>query len=277
MGILDDAIRDHLELKRRGGAQEADLRRLEDEAFGPPSRPGDAGTAVETKVQAPESLQQASPPADRPAPERVEPEEPAAPRPEGAEEARSAEDAGEEPAGTNGGGLFHDFAAEEGLVGSGAEAPPAPSEEREVAETAPEEPESLEPPTPAPPAEETSFDDTQPHDMEAELSREPEGSEPAPVDEIELEDEDLELELDDEPESTDAGPDLRVVEEEEVELVEEDVEIVEEPGDAGQEGDDEEEEGEDVLEETPDFLRETPEHDRLWFEQRPPKDFDFDE
>ncbi|HEX2015257.1 MAG TPA: hypothetical protein VGN69_01085 [Solirubrobacteraceae bacterium] len=32
----------------------------------------------------------------------------------------------------------------------------------------------------------------------------------------------------------------------------------------------------DVLEETPEFLQETPEHDRLWFEQRPPKDFDFD-
>jgi hypothetical protein len=31
----------------------------------------------------------------------------------------------------------------------------------------------------------------------------------------------------------------------------------------------------DVLEETPDFLHDTPEHDRLWFEQRPPKDFDF--
>jgi hypothetical protein len=35
--------------------------------------------------------------------------------------------------------------------------------------------------------------------------------------------------------------------------------------------------GEDVLEETPDFLQETPEHDRLWFEQRPPRDFDFDD
>jgi hypothetical protein len=34
--------------------------------------------------------------------------------------------------------------------------------------------------------------------------------------------------------------------------------------------------GEDVLEETPDFLRDTPEQDRLWFEQRPPRDFDFD-
>ena len=34
---------------------------------------------------------------------------------------------------------------------------------------------------------------------------------------------------------------------------------------------------EDVLEETPDFLQETPEHDRLWFEQKPPRDFDFGE
>jgi len=36
-------------------------------------------------------------------------------------------------------------------------------------------------------------------------------------------------------------------------------------------------EGEDdVLEETPEFLQETPEHDRLWFEQKPPRDFDLD-
>src|SRR5215211_512878 len=36
------------------------------------------------------------------------------------------------------------------------------------------------------------------------------------------------------------------------------------------EGDDE-----DVLEDTPDFLEDTPEHDRLWFEQKSPRDFDF--
>jgi hypothetical protein len=35
-------------------------------------------------------------------------------------------------------------------------------------------------------------------------------------------------------------------------------------------------EDEDVLEETPDFLQETPEHDRLWFEQKPPRNFDWD-
>jgi hypothetical protein len=34
--------------------------------------------------------------------------------------------------------------------------------------------------------------------------------------------------------------------------------------------------GEDLLEETPEFLEETPDLVRLWFEQRPPRDFDFD-
>jgi hypothetical protein len=42
-------------------------------------------------------------------------------------------------------------------------------------------------------------------------------------------------------------------------------------------GHSEDESVEDVLEETPDFLRETPEQERLWFEQRPPRDFDFNE
>ena len=43
------------------------------------------------------------------------------------------------------------------------------------------------------------------------------------------------------------------------------------------EGDDEGEDAgaHDELEETPEFLQETPEHDRLWFEQKPPRDFDF--
>ena len=41
MGILDDAIREHLELKRQHGAGSDDLERLEKEAFGAPARPGD--------------------------------------------------------------------------------------------------------------------------------------------------------------------------------------------------------------------------------------------
>lgn len=35
------------------------------------------------------------------------------------------------------------------------------------------------------------------------------------------------------------------------------------------------EEARDELEETPEFLEETPEHDRLWFERKPPRDFEF--
>ena len=35
MGILDDAIRQHLDLKRQRGATESELKELEDEAFGP--------------------------------------------------------------------------------------------------------------------------------------------------------------------------------------------------------------------------------------------------
>ena len=34
---------------------------------------------------------------------------------------------------------------------------------------------------------------------------------------------------------------------------------------------------EDVLEDTPEFLEGAPEDDNLWFEQKPPKDFDFDD
>jgi hypothetical protein len=41
MGILDDAIREHLDLKRKHGAPGDDIERLEKEAFGPPTRPGD--------------------------------------------------------------------------------------------------------------------------------------------------------------------------------------------------------------------------------------------
>jgi hypothetical protein len=41
MGILDDAIREHLELKRQHGAASSELQQLEQEAFGPAARPGD--------------------------------------------------------------------------------------------------------------------------------------------------------------------------------------------------------------------------------------------
>jgi hypothetical protein len=308
MGILDDAIRDHLELKRKGGTQESDLQRLEDEAFGPPSRPGDAPGAVATAERpegltpetGDEPLEPQTGESDAPAPEASGPPEAAAPPPGATGSAPQAEASAErsEPevgAEPEGGVVFHDFAAEEGLVGPRADAAPAPPVEQEQVPEV-EEAEPSEPRTPAPePADEASLDDTQPHDVEAGFGAAQERPESPPADpveanEIELDD-DLELHLDEEDLETSGsdkqaepetgggeapgGPELTVVEEEEV--VEEDVEVVEGEVEEPREDSPEDADEEDVLEETPDFLRETPEHDRLWFEQKPPKDFDFDE
>ncbi len=51
MSILDDAIREHLELKRAHGADEAEVKRLEDEAFGPPQRPDQADPFAEAPTE----------------------------------------------------------------------------------------------------------------------------------------------------------------------------------------------------------------------------------
>src|SRR6478609_5688245 len=51
MSILDDAIREHLELKRAHGADEAELKKLEDEAFGPPGRPEEPDPFAEAPTQ----------------------------------------------------------------------------------------------------------------------------------------------------------------------------------------------------------------------------------
>ena len=40
MGILDEAIQKHLELKRQHGADDSELKQLEDQAFGQSERPG---------------------------------------------------------------------------------------------------------------------------------------------------------------------------------------------------------------------------------------------
>ncbi len=167
MGLLDDAIRDHLELKRAHGADEAEIRRQEQEALGPPRVPGDPQPAAPTVDPAP---------ADAPAPEPAGVAEPAPP-------AAAGPEAGPAPA------------------AAGSEAGP-------LAEP------DLDPPAAGPDA--------------SRLRR----AEPEPW-------------LDD----AEDGPAAQRV-------------------DASP--------GEDVLEETPEFLQETPEHDRLWFEQKPPRGFDFD-
>jgi hypothetical protein len=51
MSILDDAIREHLELKRAHGADDVELKRLEDEAFGPPQRPDQADPFAEAPTE----------------------------------------------------------------------------------------------------------------------------------------------------------------------------------------------------------------------------------
>src|SRR5918995_4145849 len=51
MSILDDAIREHLELKRAHGADESEVKRLEDEAFGPPGRPEEPDPAAEAPTE----------------------------------------------------------------------------------------------------------------------------------------------------------------------------------------------------------------------------------
>ncbi|MFN8142260.1 MAG: hypothetical protein U0R29_08025 [Solirubrobacterales bacterium] len=59
MGILDEAIREHLELKRQHGADESELKGLEDSAFGEAERPDaagpSAGSEAETQIISPGS------------------------------------------------------------------------------------------------------------------------------------------------------------------------------------------------------------------------------
>jgi hypothetical protein len=179
MGLLDDAIREHLELKRKRGADPAELTRAEQEALGPAVR---------------QSADAAPAPAEIP----------------------------------NGAGLAH---ASEGAA-SGAAPAPAPEAAPETA-PAPAHAQELEPAVPDPEAP--------PHEPPAQ----------APVPDPEA------------PAPPTAEPQPTVSFDAEDIFAEEDA-APPEPAD------------EDVLEETPDFLQETPEHDRLWFEQKPPRDFDFD-
>ena len=51
MGILDEAIREHLELKRQHGADENELKGLEDEAFGQAERPDAVSPTAEAETE----------------------------------------------------------------------------------------------------------------------------------------------------------------------------------------------------------------------------------
>jgi hypothetical protein len=282
MSILDDAIREHLELKRAHGADTTELKKLEDEAFGPPARPDELDPLAEapTEFLATEGgegalgaeemggrrvpniadLQEA------PEPRKEEPSEPA----DGEVVETIAEES--EPAeATHSTGERHAIAEQptehfdvEAEIESGGEAS-SPSDEDLL------DAEAAEPRLPVdPPA------GVEPASAEAEVAEEP-------VAEEEEEDDFFsEQRLSDE---LSQALDAPIAEEHEIPEAEEVGEIEEEEyEEEGVEQEEPEEEPrpaasehEDVLEDTPDFLEDTPEDDDLWFEQRPPKDFDFDD
>jgi hypothetical protein len=100
MGILDEAIRQHLDLKRRQGADQDELQRLEDEAFGPPSRPGDPDFPQREDQGEAATGEQELAEATEPAPADEAPSEPGAPaaEPPSAEIAQPATEESEQPA-----------------------------------------------------------------------------------------------------------------------------------------------------------------------------------
>jgi hypothetical protein len=243
MGILDEAIREHLELKRQHGAGESELKQLEDEAFGQAERPGDEAAADPLAEAPTEFMAQPDAPEEKPA--RQEPsiadlQEPPPPaeEPEAEPASHSTEERqaiAEQPTEL--------FEVDEEL----SEAP-NPTDEELVEEEAAEP--RLSSADPLAELEE---------DEEAEVAIQG----PAPDDDEDLEDEDdafwNEQRLSDELDQALEGP------------------AGEPEPDEPSVADAPRERDEDVLEETPDFLEETPEDDELWFEQKPPKDFDFDD
>jgi hypothetical protein len=282
MGIFDEAIREHLELKRQHGADDSELRELEDEAFGPPARPGQPSgepvaepPPIQALQEAPTTLE-TPPEPPRPAPEpAAQPSapEPAAEAPEQVSEPAEPVPAPPEPA-----------IEEQQAMEHSIESPP----EAEITAAETEEHPPPEPPAEAAPEELSSAEAEAPtelYDFEGEYqggdsgdAAVEEAAEAAGEDEF-FSEQSLSDELDQaletagvEGEPAPEVPEAEPTEPEEL-PAEEDYDFGEtEPA---QEGEDEE--GEDVLEETPEFLQDTPEHDRLWFEQKPPKDFDFDD
>lgn len=280
MSILDDAIREHLELKRAHGADEAEVKKLEDEAFGPPGRPEEPDPLAEAPTEfmatgAAETAEESGRRIDiadlqEPPPE-PEAEAPAAPAEDSEQAAPPAEEEPPEPderqAIAEQPTEFFDVEAEMGTEDTPATEAPSPSDE-EIVEVEAAEPKLA----PVEPATEIYAARTE-----------------APADELadeEEEDEEFwsDQRLSDELDQALEAP-LPLAEKEEdepIEEEEEDAPVAEEP--ISEEPDQPESQAnydpdtghEDVLEDTPDFLEDAPEDDELWFEQRPPKDFDLD-
>ena len=304
MGILDEAIREHLELKRQHGAGDSELKQLEDEAFGQAERPGEE--TADPLAEAPtQFMTQPEVPAEggaRREPTIADLQEP--PPPPEPEAQRSSEVAAEEPAPDETAVPAEEQAAMEHEI---VEATGPSTEERHAIAEQPTEffdvEEELGPPTPTDEElveEEIAEPRLAPTDPLAGLE---EGEEaevsvqgPAPDDD-EYDDEDdafwneqrLSDELDQALEAPPAEeaeaepelepePDSEPEPEYEDELESEELPVVEEaaPEPVAEAEPETSHHEEDVLEETPDFLEDS-EDDQLWFEQKPPKDFDFDD
>ncbi len=289
MGLLDDAIREHLELKRRRGADAGAISKEESEALGPvPRGPDGAPDLSDTFVPGEPVAETPAPAPDWEAEQTaVLDTMPAAPEPPPA-------DAGYEPPPAP-------PAPAAGPPSSGYAAPPVPPYQPPASAPAyqpPPPPPAYEPASPPPPAAsepERPWYERAPDEPEPTLTSQPE---PAPAPEPEHQSRLARFRPGrrskqapppppppaafDEPPSSYEPPPLP--------SSYEPASPFEPPPHAPSGGfdpatahepdivpADEEPDVEDVLEETPDFLEETPEHDRLWFEQRPPRDFDFDD
>ncbi len=261
MGIFDDAIRQHLELKRHQGAEESELKQLEDEAFGPPARPGD-----------PEFGEKPAEGDDEPAADAQEATEDGTSAVEadsGVESLAAPEPAGDAPPEPE------DFQPEqdpEPELEAEPEPEPLPELEEEEQEQEPTEPES----------DEATFSTAEREAIAQQPTTFFEQQTPASEAPLELDDLDLDLEeeLDEvgalEPESADADESGELEAEEAEPEDPDDLRLEDEPEpDSETDLAEAPEIDEDVLEETPEFLRDNPDDDELWFEQGKPKDFDF--
>jgi hypothetical protein len=275
MGILDDAIREHLELKRQHGAEESEVESLEAEAFGPADRPDavDAAPAFsedETRVISPGSSL-TTPAGEGDQLDKVF---------QASREEQAAEAA---EAGSEADAIEQTAAIEQPIV----PIPPAPSQSTQALEAPAPETVEDEPVDEGPHEGDDAGDalererhalagqPTEHYDVDAAIAEEDEID---ILSESSLSDE-LDRALDgplDEVATTEAPPAEPA---EPAELAE--PELDEEPASEeldiadDQDGDADFFDQDDPLEGTPDFLEETPEHDRLWFEQKQPKDFDF--
>lgn len=281
MGILDDAIKEHLDLKRQHGAADDELKQLENEAFGAAERPGDEGSAPDPLAEAPTEFMEQPPVAEdqeglgRPSPRAEIADLQEAPPSKSEESAPEVE----EPADEESPVMEHEAVPE---------LPPEPeistgptTEEREAIAEQPTEMYDIE--------EELASSQTEAPSEEELVEEEMEEPRLAPVDPLAGLDDDAPAEpLIEEDEEDDNFWDEKRLSDELDQALEAPVEVEEEEEDAvfepepAPETEPEAEKpaagpDEDVLEETPDFLEEAPEDDQLWFEQKPPKDFDFDD